>query len=91
MKRKTKAQREQEQRNALLIRIKDIYSGAMGYECGKDEWATAEVLSRVIPVMKSIFSKQIEERTYIWEPHNLNEFDNPDTATDFLFKYGFRA
>ncbi len=92
-KRKTKAQREASQRAALLQRVHDVYSGALGnqwYSEGNGDFATAEILSSVINALQQIFGKQ-SEYDYFWNIHHLGYFDNPEKAADFLFDAGFRA
>ena len=91
MKRKTKQQREQEQRAALLRRLTDIYSGALGEEWTEDQFATAEILGRAVPVIRDLIGAQQEDRKWYWEANNMGHFDNPETATEFLFRNGFRA
>ena len=54
-KRKTKAQRDAEQLEALTRRITDIYSGACAMEWAEDDFANAEILSMVVPALQSIF------------------------------------
>ena len=57
-KRKTKAQREQEKKDALLQRIVDIYSGAAGDDASCTDWsAWPEVLARVIPAVRDRFGQ----------------------------------
>ena len=99
MKRKSKAQREKEARAALLQRITDIYSGALGLEWTDEEFATSDTLSRIAPALREIFGPQVtmgasadgEPVKWPWEPHNLDHFEDPETATEFLFDGGFRA
>ena len=89
MKRKTKAQREQAQKSALLIRIADIYSGAQGSAWGDDDFASAEILGQVIPVLKDLFGTDTNQ--YLFSPHCLRYFDSAASATDHLFGSGVRA
>lgn len=86
-----KQQKEQKEKAALLQRVRDIYSGSYGREWLGEDFATAAQLSLIIPALNSIFGNQIQDTTFIWNPHNIERFDNPESATDFLFKYGFRA
>ncbi len=88
MKRKTKAQREQAAKAALLQRVTDVYSGVWGGAVTEDDFSTAEDLSRIIPALKGIFGDKPE---YLWLPHNLGNFDRPETATDFLYRNGVCA
>lgn len=92
MKRKTKIQREAEQHAALLQRVTDIYSGAQGQSWHNDDdnFASADILSKVVPVIEQIFGPQ-SEFVWFWSASVIHYFDRPSTATDFLFKEGFRA
>lgn len=89
MKRLSKQQKEDQQRAALLRRVTDVYSGAMGGEWDQDQFATAEILSRVIPALKELFSSQWHE--YLTNPHGLHHFDNAKSAAERLFNEGIRA
>jgi hypothetical protein len=92
MKRKTKSQRDAEQKAALLQRVTDIYSGALGQSWygDYDNFANAELLSNVMPALEQIFGPQ-REYTWYWKCRALSHFDNPIAATEFLFMEGFRA
>lgn len=48
MKRMTKAQKDEAQRAALLQRVMDIYAGANSGWVRGEEWATAQVIERVM-------------------------------------------
>jgi hypothetical protein len=89
---KTKAQREAEQKAALLRRVTDVYCGAKGdsWDHG-DEWATAQILENVVWALKKLFGPQLPDYESPWMPHCLSHFDTPESATDFLFDNGFRA
>jgi len=89
-KRKTKAQRETEQKAALRQRVADIATGAAGYEFDcQGEFSTAEMLSRFIPALKVQFDE--EGRSHLWNAGNLNNYENIDSTADFLWEYGVRA
>lgn len=93
IKRKTKAQREAEQKAALLRRVHDVYCGAIGAQWDSVEngdFATAEQLSQIMWALKCLFGAQLEH-DYFWNIHHIKHFDNPESATDFLFDAGFRA
>jgi hypothetical protein len=90
MKRKTKAQREAAQIAALQQRLIDIYSGAQGNLWSEDDFATAEVLSRVLPVVEKELGPQ-QEHQHSFGIWNLDHFDNPEKAAEFLFGNGYRA
>lgn len=89
MKRKTKAQREHEAKAALLQRVEDIYAGALGMECDDDQWATADILSRVVPALREIFSS--DSNAYLFEVHCLQYFDTAKSAAQHLYGCGIRA
>lgn len=90
-KRKTKAQREGEQKAALLRRVTDVYSGALGAPWTNDEFATAEQLANVIPALRGIFGEQVPDREYMWAAHCIRYFDTAASATEHLFGQGIRA
>lgn len=92
-KRKTKAQREAEQKAALYQRIHDVYSGAVGAQWDSrdgGDFADAETLTNVMWALRCIFADQSEHEFY-WDIHHIKYFDNPEKAADFLFDAGFRA
>lgn len=92
-KRKTKSQREAEQKAALLQRVHDVYSGAQGSQWNTEingDFATAEILQDVLCTLQQIFGKQ-RGYDYYWNIHHLSHFDTPEKAADFLFGEGFRA
>jgi hypothetical protein len=89
MKRPTKAQREERQKAALLQRLNDIYSGAMGQQWSEDDFATAEILSRVLPVVREAFG--IDEKRWVLGHSALHYYDKPDTAAEMLYCEGVRA
>ncbi len=89
-KRKTKSQREAEQKAALYRRVHDVYCGAAGKVWDGDDFATAENLSNIVPALRDIFGPQ-QEATYPWQPHCLHYFNDANTAANFLFEHGYRA
>jgi hypothetical protein len=88
-KRKSKQSREADQKAALLQRVTDIYSGAQGQEWSEDDFATAEILSRVLPVIRKTFA--LDEKIWILGHHALVYFDRPETAAERLYAEGVRA
>jgi len=89
-KRLTKKQAEDKAKAALLQRVEDVYSGACGYMFDpSDEFASAETLSLVMPVLKEMFGTDAND--YLWSLRNLGDFESPETATDVLFRNGVRA
>ena len=91
-KRRSAKQREAEKREALLQRIQDIYSGACGRAMDEQDdcYASPSELSRVVPALQECFGTN-QKKAFIWSPHNLEHFENPFSATDFLFRHDFRA
>jgi hypothetical protein len=89
VKRLSKQQKEDQQRAALLRRVTDVYSGAMGAIWSVDDFATAEILSRVIPALRELFAKHWKD--YMSNAHALNHFDNAESAAAWLFEQGVRA
>lgn len=89
MKKLTKEQRIQKEKDALRQRITDVYAGANSGIPNDDFFATAAVLSKVVPVLKEMFNR--EGRDFLWQLWNLEYYDNVESATDFLFERGVRA
>lgn len=90
MKRLTKAQKEAAEKSKLLARIYDIYSGAAGCAWPEDEWATAEIISRVMCAVRAIFlGGQADD--YRVGCHVIEYYDNPVKAAEFLYSHGVRA
>ena len=89
-KRKTKAQREADQRAALTRRVLDIAAGAEGGEvplCADDFMVSAVFLSRFITALKQVF----DLAEYFYLPQNIDEYDNVESTVEFLFRNGVRA
>lgn len=86
----TKQTKESEQKAALLQRITDVYSGAQGQVWGGDDFATAQTLENAVHALEGIFGWQ-NDWEYLWANHVLSNFDNPESATGFLFGNGIRA
>ena len=97
MKRKTKEQREAEQRAALRQRIADIATGAAGYEFDNgDEFATADFLARFVPALRVQFGfdekrEELKKFNHLWSLINLQNYNDVDSTTDFFFDHGVRA
>ena len=90
-KRKTKAQKESEEKAALAQRLNDIYSGALGYKWDDDELliADGELLSKVVMACRAIF--KTEDNEYLFEIHNLDEYNTVEKLTEFYYRNGVRA
>ena len=87
-KRLTKEQREEAAKNALLQRVQDIYSGACGRLWDSEDSVTATELSTIVPAIRAVFG--IDENLFLVRPWNLDKYETPWTAAEFLFKYGIR-
>lgn len=84
-----KQKREAEQKAALRQRIADVYCGAQGGLVADDEWATADLLSRVLPALRALFDR--EGFHHLFFLGNLDYYDTIDSATDFFWDHGVRA
>ena len=97
VKKKTKEQREYEQRQALRQRVEDICAGATYgevYEYSVDQYPfSATDLSRIVPALQKAFLCMEEGRhnDYLFRPMQLDHYENVDSITDFLFDHGVRA
>lgn len=70
---------------ALLQRITDVYSGAQGQKWDNDDFAIAELLSNVVPVLQQIFDPE-DKKDYVFGLHALDKFDNPEKAADWIYQ-----
>lgn len=90
MKAKTKAQKEEEAKDALYQRVRDMAWGAAGYAVHEeDQTICLAVAARLIPVLREAFRKDGNE--YLFDPHNLDEYETVEKAVGFLFRHGVRA
>lgn len=97
-KRKTKQQREYEQRQALRQRVEDICAGATYGECYECKPDSGYVfcptdLSRIVPACKKAFlcEEEGKHNDYLFNPMQLDHYENIDSITDFLFDHGVRT
>ena len=91
-KRKTKAQKEAEEKAALKQRLTDIYSGALGQKWDDDDEgfiADAELLCRVVQACRDVFVN--DHNKQLFEVHNLDEYATVENLTGFYYAYGLRA
>jgi hypothetical protein len=90
MKRMTKAQKEAAQKAALLQRLQDIYAGANSGWVSGEEWATAEVIERVMVAVRSTF---LDDKTDDFRIgcHVVGKYDTPEDAALFLYEHEVRA
>lgn len=92
-KRKTKAQREEEQRAALFRRIADIYCGVIGesqHNLDEDDivWLDVDGYAKVHRAISEAFGWK---REHLRGPHCAENFKTARTLTDWLFDNGYRA
>lgn len=91
---KKKIDHERLARAALRQRVRDIACGAAGANFDKeDEFATATFLERFVPALQATFlcEEEGKKNAYLFETHNLSNFENIDTSTEFLWEHGVRA
>ena len=96
-KRKSKQERDDEQRDMLRQRLSDLFTGATGdeYDGESEPWpepfmAFCQATKRAFCVLE----KDDEDghgNEYLWNIWNLDKFRTPDHATDHLFDAGVRA
>ena len=90
-KRKTKAQREEEQRAALFRRIADIYLCATGEVQNEDGDNCYLTVDQFVDVHRAIECAFGWQRPWMAKAHNADEFKNAASLTDWLFNCGYRA
>lgn len=89
-KRLTKQQKEEQELQALRLRIRDIAVGAAGYNLDvEDEFITLEIASRLVRALEATFGN--ESNKYLFQPQNLDEYENINRITEFFFNHGVRA
>jgi hypothetical protein len=71
--------------NDLLKRITDIYSGAQGQRWDIDDFATAEQLSKVIPVLHEIFGTD-PKKEWVFGVRAIDRFNDPASAADWIYE-----
>ena len=89
-KRKTKAQREEEERKSLLQRIEDIYAGATGGARDYDEESGCETLfiSELGAVIAAIKDRlDLPEDLSLFKPWNLDVFEKPHDLCDWIMEH----
>ena len=94
-KRKTKQQREDEQREMLRQRLNDLFTGATGSAYDGECQPRPEEFMKFCQITKRVFCVRSfdgeDGNEYLWEIWNLEQFRTPDHATDHLFDNGVRA
>ena len=89
-KRKTKAQKEAEEKAALRQRLTDIYSGAYGYPWVDGEsYIRSGPLSRIIPACVGLLND--DHDIYQMVDHNISEYESVEKLTEFYYRLGVRA
>ena len=89
-KRKTKQQKEAEEKAALRQPIADVYAGATGWLIEAEDSISLESASRAITALRQLFNRG-EDYEFMWQSQNLEHFETIDQATDFLYRYGVKA
>jgi hypothetical protein len=78
------------QKEALLQRVQDVYSGATGAAWIEEEgFIDATALCRVMMALRDMFGTGTDD--WRFGVHVLDSFETPDTATDFLYRQGVRV
>jgi len=89
-KRKTKAQRQEEQKAALRRRVEDILVTAHWGTFDDGESLFLEDVPRAVFAVKTLLLPGDAE-DMLTGIHNVDEYANPVSLTDFLWRNGVRA
>lgn len=95
-KRKTKIEREAEEKKKLHARLMDFVIGANG-GCSPEDIDGKTQLGSLEVAAFGRFLRCIDlqllsvNREYLIKPHNFSKFDTLESAVDFLFDHGIRA
>lgn len=97
-KRKTKKQRERDQKDTLRNNVWCVCCGAMGMNVDVDnDIIGVEELSRIAPALREMFrGEQVTDagacrRDHLFSLSNLDSFYCVNSITDLLFNHGVRA
>ena len=95
-KRKTKAERIEDEKAALQQRLADMLRGAEGGDLDPDDDCAAiypGILSNWLSAIRwtLLTKEQRDERPGMMNPACLGYFENVPKATDWLYEYGVRA
>lgn len=93
-KRKTKAERIEDEKTALRQRVVDMLSGANGGVIEIDEGCVyPDTLSRWLCAIREtlLTQEQRDERPGLMNPAALGYFATAESAADFLYQHGVRA
>lgn len=94
MKRMTKEKKIAQEKQALRQIVASVFQGACdenilwSEDCAGPIWPG--MLARIIKAIRAIFDPE-EEKKYMWEIHNIDEYESIEKAVDFLHENGFRA
>jgi len=95
MKRKTKAQREQQQYDALYRRVCDILTGATGCRMQDDFMLSLPDLWRVVNAVEiqllAVNGEVPEGRKFMSRTACMEYYEGAKKLTDFLFSYNIRT
>lgn len=94
-KRKTKAEREEEQRAALRLRLGDMMAGAQGEDPDSEDFCTL-FLANYPCVLEAVKIRLMtpefwDTNTYLTAAYSADEFETVEKLTDFLYRNGVRA
>lgn len=92
-KRKTKEQREAEEKAALRRRVDDIFLGAVGYKSAEEDgepWPE-QFITFCVALKQAFLVEGDSGNEWMWTLDGLSNFCNPESATEFLYRNGVRA
>lgn len=96
-KRKTKAQREQEQKDALRVRLGDMMAAVQG-EIPEESDGDSLFLENYPAIRNAVklclMAKDfwdMKENEHLTAPYNADQFTTVDKLTEFLYRNGVRA
>lgn len=90
-KRRTKAQKEEAQKAALLQRVMDIYAGANGCPIDSEEPVFPSTVHKVMSIVNTLWVEDNKDREYLVKHWNVDEYETPQKCMELLFSYGVRA
>lgn len=96
-KRKTKQQREAEQKAALRQRLDDLFVASTGdlYDGESEPWPESFIdfvgSIRQVFQIRRVEAEGIEGNEHLWLFWNLKHYRNPEAATEYLYQEGIRA
>ena len=61
-----------------------VYCGALGGKWSDDDFATAEQLGNIVPALQKMYDPG-EKQPFLWTGYALRHYDNPKSATEFIY------